>query len=57
MEHVRIYRYRERDVKDSRYVMEFTDPSLTSTYTYTFSNNDRTLLLTSQDGLTMIYIK
>ena len=45
------------DIKDGKYVMEFTDPSLTSTYMYTFSNNDRTLLLTSQDGLTTIYIK
>jgi len=44
-------------VKDGRFVMEFADSSLSSTYTYVFSNNDRTLSLTSQYGLTTNYTK
>jgi len=45
------------DIKDGKFVMEFADSSLSSTYTYRFFDNDRTLSLTSQYGLTTIYTK
>jgi len=46
------------DVKDGKLVMDFTDSGVDWTYNYVFSNNDRTLSLTSTaGGLTQVYTK
>jgi uncharacterized protein YceK len=46
------------DVKDSKFVMDFTDTGVAWTYNYVFSNNDSTLsLTTTAGGLTQVYTK